>query len=213
MTRSTMSVKPFSTFDRPRLFSSTCPTQDTSPCNFITFLAAAQALGVAFLPITWQPKRISLGEGGTGQISQALLTVETSFAFKRVSERDKRNTPEEEILRRSINEMTVLWHPAIRHHPNVLDLQGVCWEITSSPEDSKEATLPSSPNLEKVWPVLVFEKSYLEDLYQFSRLPIGRELDTRERLRICLEIGKAIAHMHSHREFSKSCRGVNLTQI
>ncbi|KAF5122584.1 putative serine/threonine-protein kinase roco5 [Metarhizium anisopliae] len=183
-----MSLNTTSTFDKPRLFSSSISDQATTPCNFITFLAAAQKLGVSFLPITWQSKRPSLGEGGTSQIGQALMNLQTSFAFKRVSEKDKLGKSEEEILRRCINEITVLWHPAIRNHPNILELQGLCWEICSTAQVSAEATPPPSPNHETVWPVLVFEKSHLEDLYHFARLPIGQELGIRDRLKICLDI-------------------------
>lgn len=192
-----------STFDRPRLFSSTTPVHETLPvpCNFITFLAAAQKLGVSFLPITWQPKRPSLGEGGTSQIGQALMNLQTSLAFKRVSDRDKLETPKEEILRRCINEMTILWHPAVRSHPNVLELQGICWDVSPKTQEGAEATPPPSSDDETVWPVLVFEKSHFEDLYHFARLPVGRELGMTDRLKICLQIGEAIAHMQSNSEY------------
>lgn len=189
-----------STFDRPRLFSSATPVHQTAPvpCNFITLLAAAQTLGMPFLRITWQPKRPSLGEGGTSQIGQALMNLQTSLAFKRVSERDKLKTPKEEILRRCINEMTVLWHPAVRSHPNVLELQGICWDIPPKTQRHAEAASPASSDDETVWPVLVFEKSHFENLYHFARLPVGRELDVTDRLKICRQIGEAIAHMQAN---------------
>lgn len=195
-----MSFTADSTFDRPRLFSSTSPVQKAAPvpCNFITFLAAAQKLGVPFLPITWQPKRPSLGEGGTSQISQALINLQTTLAFKRVSDRDKLKTPKEEILRRCINEMTVLWHPAVRSHPNVLELQGICWDVSPKTQDRAEATPLQSANDETVWPVFVFERSHFEDLYHFARSPVGRELGITDRLKICLQIGEAIAHIQSN---------------
>jgi hypothetical protein len=192
-----------STFDRPRLFSSATPVHETAPvpCNFITFLAAAQNLGVPFLPITWQPKRPSLGEGGTSQIGQALINLQTSLAFKRVSDKDKLTTPKEEILRRCVNEMTVLWHPAIRSNPNLVELQGICWDISPKTQERAEATQAPSLNDETVWPVFVFEKSHFENLYHFARLPLGRELSMTDRLKICLQLGKAIAHMHSNSEY------------
>lgn len=208
---SIMSLNATSIFDKPRLFSSSISDQATTPCNFITFLAAAQKLGVSFLPITWQSKRPSLGEGRTSQIGQALMNLQTSFAFKRVSEKDKLDRSEEDILRRCINEITILWHPAIRNHPNILELQGLCWEICSTAQVSAEATPPPSPNHETVWPVLVFEKSHLEDLYHFARLPIGQELGIRDRLKICLDIGKAIAHMQSNCEYPRECQEIQLT--
>lgn len=52
----------------------------------------------------------------------------------------------------------------------------------------------------EAWPILVFEKAHWGDLWQFARTPAGRELGFEERLKICLEVGRAIADMHSNRE-------------
>jgi hypothetical protein len=189
-----MPVNDCSTFDKPRLFSSTFPVPEkvATSCNFITFLAAAQKLQIRFLPITWQPKRQLLGRGGTSQINQALMNPQTGFAFKRVADSDKLGKPEKEIFQRLINEITVLRHPAVQEHSNILELQGICWDI------SARVHKHDTPNNEKVWPVLVFEKSHFGDLYHFARLPIGRELGIEERLKICMDIGSAIAHMQSN---------------
>ncbi|KAH8885906.1 kinase-like protein [Thozetella sp. PMI_491] len=175
------------TFAEPRLFTGSFPAQNPIlPCNFITFLAAAQKLGIPFLPLTWQAKRELLGRGGTSQVNQALVNLQTSFAFKRVAFKDKMDEPEGEILQRLINEMTVLRNPTIQDHPNILELQGICWDV---PLDD--------PSDGKIWPVLVFEKSQFGDLRHFAKLDIGRNLSPGQRLELCLEIGSAIAHMHS----------------
>ncbi|RSL42265.1 hypothetical protein CEP54_015544 [Fusarium duplospermum] len=86
-----------STFDQPRLFSSSHPRS---------------------------------GSGATSQINQALMNAETSLAFKCVSVRDKIDKSEAEVLACVVNEMTALWHPAIRNDANILQLQGLCWDIS-----------------------------------------------------------------------------------
>ena len=124
---------------------------------------------------------INTGGGGTAKIDQALVNLQTSFAFKPIKEKDKAKT--ELIFREVISEIIVLSRPAIRQHPNIVELQGLRWDI---------------PSDDKVWPVLVLEKSHFGDLYDFLRLPVGRDLSTNERQELCISIGIAIADMHSN---------------
>ncbi|KAG9506469.1 hypothetical protein J7337_003452, partial [Fusarium musae] len=162
--------------------------------NLITFLAVVQKLEIKILPVAWEPGRQLIGRGGTSQINQSVVTLQASFAFKRVSEEDRLNKTEEDIYRCLINEVLVLCHPRVRGHSNILDLQGVCWDV--SPENQDAA----SPDLEKqyrIWPVLVFEKSQLGDLFDFAGRPNTQKLTIMERWMICLDIGKAITHMQS----------------
>jgi hypothetical protein len=201
-----MLVNDHDTFNRPHLFSSSFPVPEklTASCNFITFLAVAQKLQIPFLPITWQAKRLLAGRGGTSQINQAQINLETSFAFKRVGDVEKLDKPEKEIFRHLINEIAMLRHPAIRDHPTILELQGICWDPPKKSRNDTEVTPPHRSNSDKVWPVLVFEKSQFGDLYHFATLQIGRELGISERLKICLDIGSAITHMQSNRTYLKS---------
>ncbi|RBQ99950.1 hypothetical protein FVER53590_12516 [Fusarium verticillioides] len=144
--------------------------------------------------VAWEPGRQLIGRGGTSQINQSVVTLQASFAFKRVSEEDRLNKTEEDIYRCLINEVLVLCHPRVRGHSNILDLQGVCWDV--SPENQDAA----SPDLEKqykIWPVLVFEKSQLGDLFDFAGRPNTQKLTIMERWMVCLDIGKAITHMQS----------------
>ncbi|KAI3323625.1 kinase-like domain-containing protein [Xylariaceae sp. AK1471] len=186
-----------STFDMPRLFSSSfpLPKDPITPCNFITFLAMVQKLRVPLIRIMWEERRQPLGRGGTSQVSEGIPMPHARYAFKRVAVNDKREKPMEEILRCLINEITIIWHLAARNHPNIIRLLGVCWEISPNDQISAGASLAHLANPDKIWPVLVFEKSDFADLYQFARSPIGRGLSIRERLSICLQIGNAIAHM------------------
>jgi hypothetical protein len=205
---STMPADDHSTFDKPRpLFSSfPVPEQLTESCNFITFLATAQRLQIPFLPITWQSQRPLVAKGGTSEINQALINLRTSFVFKRVAEEDKLEKSEKEMFRRLINEITILRHPTIRDHPTILELQGICWDIPPKKNQNDYEVRPlHRSNNDKVWPVLVFEKSQFGDLYDFARLQVGRELEISERLKICLDIGSAITHMQSNRTYLKAC--------
>jgi hypothetical protein len=151
--------------------------------DLVTFLAVAQKLHVPILPITWQSAREPVGHGGTAVINEALVNIQTNLAFKRVKDRDKENPSKAfQVL---ISEMSALAHPSIRSHPNIVELQGICWDIPSDVE---------------VWPALVFEKSHFGDLHSFAKLPEWRDLGINERLKLCIDIGTAIRDMHFNSE-------------
>ncbi|KAH8159551.1 hypothetical protein CIB48_g8708 [Xylaria polymorpha] len=190
-----------SAFDRPRLlFSSAIGTQNgTAPCNLITFLVAVKKLRIRFLPVAWQTKEGFIGAGGTSGINQALFNRNKSLAFKRVAEKEKLDEPIETIYQRLINEVMVLYHPAIRDHPNILGPLGICWDISLRKRQTNSRVGVNVANEYETWPVLVFEKSSLGDLYQFASSQDARDLDIIDRLKICLDIGSAISHMQSNR--------------
>ncbi|KAI8628752.1 hypothetical protein F5Y19DRAFT_437112 [Xylariaceae sp. FL1651] len=189
-----------SAFDRPRLFSSSAMgTQNgTAPCNLITFLVTIQKLRARFLPVTWQTKDAFIGSGGTSGINQAPFNRDSSLVFKRVAERDKLDEPIGSIYRRLINEVMVLYHPAIRDHPNILGPLGICWDISPRKQQTNSGLGSSNVDQYETWPVFVFEKSGLGDLYQFSSSQDGQDLDIIDRLKICLDIGSALSHMQSN---------------
>ena len=151
--------------------------------NFLSFLATAQALNIDFLPITWQSAQQEIGEGGTSSIKQALANIQMSLAFKRLKDKEKLEKTEAEIFQMLSNEITVLAHPSIQEHPHIVNLQGICWDISSDG---------------KVWPILVFEKLPFEDLYSFVTRPVGKELGICDRLELCINIREAIVEMHSN---------------
>ncbi|EJP60700.1 serine/threonine protein kinase Japonica Group [Beauveria bassiana ARSEF 2860] len=152
---------------------------DPERFNFLSFLATAQALKVEFLPIAWDASG-AIGAGGTSMIHQTLVNLDTSFAFKTYRKRDK---TEEQIFRTLIAEITILSQPFIQEHANIVQLQGICWDI--------------SPDNDKPWPVLVFEKSHLGDLYHFATNE-GRNMTFEERLTLCADIGRAVIDVHSN---------------
>jgi len=162
-----------------------------APYDLIIFLAVIQRLQIDILPITWQAARQPIGVGATGRINEALINLHTSFAFKCVSDRQKERENEEAIIRVLINEVIVLGHESIRNHPNIVELQGICWDVASGDKSD-----------DKVWPVLVFKKTQYEDLYNFAMRPIGRALCFAKRLKLCIDVGTAIWDMHSNSKLS-----------
>lgn len=157
--------------------------------NFLSFLANAQAQGISFLSIKWQAAQRAFGSGGTSIINEALANIRTTLAFKRVQPieefaDEEHQKSDADIFRMLINEITVLGDSALREHPNIAQLQGICWDVSSDG---------------KVWPVLISEKSQLGDLYKFAHLPVWRELDIKKRLKLCIDIQTAVLDMHSIR--------------
>jgi hypothetical protein len=152
--------------------------------SFIALLALAQRLEIPFLSITWQALLDNLGQGGQARVSQAVANVQTSFAFKRFRDDSTGNVDEDTPFQAVINEMIMLSHHAIRDHPYVVTLEGICWDIPG--------------NSDQVWPVLVFEKSIHGDLFQFTKAGRGSTLSFQDKLKLCTDIGIAIRDMHSN---------------
>ncbi|KAL4966990.1 uncharacterized protein BDV14DRAFT_198454 [Aspergillus stella-maris] len=192
-----MSFSQTNTFDKPQLFFSTDPAIErglaAGNVNIITFISLMQKMKMSFLPLTWQSDLQLLGRGGTSHVNQSLVNLETSFAFKRVAEKDRLERSDQEIFLRLMNEIYILCNTVVLNHSYVLQLQGICWDVSSQARQDSPESLQS----DKVWPVLVFQKAHFGDLYSFAQRPIGREIDFPMRWRICQEIGVAIAHMQS----------------
>jgi hypothetical protein len=155
--------------------------------DFISFLAIAKQLKVDFLPITWQPALDCIGRGATAEIRQSSINLQTSFAFKRfISQLQARILVDETVIFRAlVAEILVLSHPSIQRHPNISGLLGICWDVIGETG--------------KVWPVLVFEKATYGDLQIFMTQDRGiRLLHWESRLKLCADVGRAVADMHSN---------------
>jgi len=172
------------------VFTSTAPADCTAfgaeTCtNLIRFLSVAQKNKVNLLATSWLPALESLGPGRSGEVSQSFLDARSGLAFKRPI---VLSTPRsEEIAFNSlISEISVLCHPSISSHPNIVDLEGICWEV------SRESA--------KVWPVLVFLKADLGSLKTFigSDAEESRSFDTR--LGLCIQIAEGILALHRSSE-------------
>lgn len=127
------------------------------------------------------------------------MSQQFSFAFKAMSlprisddtssQKDPA-TKERRAFQALIAEILILTHPSIRNHRNIINLEGVCWEISA--EDGK------------AWPVLMFEKAQFGDLHQFMKSDAGKSLDFQGSLQLCRNIARAIAAMHSGSTYSTS---------
>lgn len=156
------------------------------PQDFITFLAIAQNAEIDLLPITWPRGLPGIGTGGTAKVRESLVRLEMSFAVKVVKdvERiDKRPTRIKARFKELISEIHVLGHPTVQGHPNIVSLLGICWDI-----------VPSG----RVWPVLVFEKTPLGDLWSFAK---GQEIGMDLRFKLCSDIATAVRDLHGNSKF------------
>ena len=190
------------------------PQKLSEYCDFITFLGIAQSLQIDFLPITWQQGLKRIGEGATGEIREALLDKDTSFAFKRRLFRESFNFEELKrlILPTLVAEISILHIPSIRYCPNIINLVGVCWEVYCEDEYTLSRDKPADFSKAGVIPVLVFQKSKYGDLHTFMVHGAGRSLGFDERLHLCIGVAEAISQMHAlgmcHR-----CRLTRLTFV
>ena len=159
-------------------------TATNTPYDLLTFLGIAQSLNIDFLPITWDADQASIGQGGTAEISQSSVNLETAFAFKRLSPVDSALSEAQQttIFKALIAELCVLGHKSIHGHGNINKLEGICWDI--------------EPESERVWPAFVFEKTQHGDLKTFMEHGAGTGLDLRNRLRLCAEIATAVSDLH-----------------
>lgn len=132
--------------------------------DIIRFLFILQQYNVNILPISWQSGLQVLGSGAQSVVSQSIQNAQRSFAFKRSH---SRSVPED-MFRAFSSEVRVLQHPPVRNHPNVLNLEGVCWEAQS--------------NSNAVLPGLVFEKAPHGDLRSFMSSESGRSLSLPQRV-------------------------------
>ena len=148
--------------------------------GFIDTIALLQRLGVEFLPVTYQAALGLLGGGGQADVYQAIVNVQTSFAFKLYEATRREHACD---FQRLINEVIMLTHPLIKNHPCIVKLEGFGWEIQ---EDNN------------VSPVLVFEKAHMGDLNHFITSGIWLDIPVTDRLSICADIGIAIKDMHSN---------------
>ena len=146
--------------------------------DLIAFLSIVQKCNVDYLPITWQPALGTLGVGGSATISQSTFITKKPLAFKRFHHSENSDGDFLPLM----SEVLILSQPPIQNHPNIVDLEGICWEIESWTE--------------KAVPVLVFEKASW-DLQQFMNVREGMDMVFEDRLKICADIGNAIMALHA----------------
>ena len=191
-----MMQRPYLSSDVSRATTGTSSTGnatsfDLAQCDLVDFLTLAQAYEVDVIPITWQPALESLGDGRTSDVSQSLLNIQTSLAFKRAfrenGEDQHQSDEDSDVLPRLCTELSILAHQPLRNHPNILRLEGFCWEY-----------LPDSFG---ALPVFVFEKAQCGNLQNFMNSDRGRRMNFAERKELCTQIAKGLVAMHMCRQF------------
>src|SRR5579871_4374586 len=146
--------------------------------DFLSILALAQRLRIDFLPIVWHPEIETIGTGATAEIHQALISVQMGLAFKRIK-RDR-----EQTFSALFSELSILGHPAVLEHENIVTLEGICWDVN-----------PAGP---VVWPVLVFQKATYCSLEDCMLSSTGRSPSLGEALSILADVARGLACLHVH---------------
>ena len=192
-------------------FESAAPQKPLNRYDLIAFLGAAQTLKIDFLPITWQPALDHIGQGATAEIREASMNSNISFAFNRPRFQIAFDVEfETRLLPSLIAEISILSHPSIRESPNIVRLEGICWEILSEGQVfSREGPFDNTRG--GVVPVLVFEKAKYGDLRNFMTYNLGRSLVLKDRLQLCIDIARAVEEMHSNSESSFGAYAILIT--
>lgn len=168
-------------------YDSVLSTSTTRELDLLDILAVVQHRRVNILPIQWNEDDEELGKGGTAGVAPGVNArvsddnVSLDFAFKRVHREDLAGCDESSNFKALFSEVLVLGHPVIRHHPNIVKLEGICFEDVN----------------EKAWPVLVFQRAKHRDMKIFMSHEPRRKLDLKERLKLCGDIAHAILLMHT----------------
>lgn len=186
----------FLSFGRDIVGATPIGSRDESrPLDLVTFLAIAQNAEIDFVSITWPRGLSEIGIGATAKVHKSLINLQKSLAFKIVEgaewiERIDESQRPEQIKTRFkelISEIEVLTHPAVREHPNITSLLGICWDI-----------LPRG----RVWPVLLFEKAPFGDLWSFAATEAGQKMGIKTRIKLCSDIATAIRDLHQSGMFN-----------
>jgi len=155
---------------------------DSAHLNFYCFLSIAQKHGVEFMPIAWEPARDLLGLGASGHVNQSLINIETSLAFKRPAGFGRDEKARQQLFRAWLMEMSILRFAEIQRHPNIIEIEGISWEVVESGST--------------VLPVLVYRKSQLGSLRTFVEANAG-SLSLNQKLNLCLDLASALSTLHS----------------
>lgn len=149
--------------------------------DFLSFLEAAQQNDVDFLAITWQDALDVLGKGATAEVRQSLVNLQMSFAFKRPLSHYT-SVDEDALYGWLVREATILRHPAVRRHRNLLDLEGVCWDPSVSDKSLR--------------PVLVFKRAEYGDSREFMASEEGQAMSLADRMSFASDVIDAVISLH-----------------
>lgn len=156
--------------------------ESTPGLKFARFFSQVMRLNIHLLPMAWDAGRESIGAGATSRINEA-KNLNMSLAFKRAD----RNRSDEQIFDSLTREITILALKSISDHPNIAQLQGICWDVSAGENEDDD----------RLWPVLIFPKSQFGDLGKLIAQSDDRSLDFQQRSKLCVDVGTAIMDMHA----------------
>jgi hypothetical protein len=169
--------------------------QNRSRCDLLSFLEAMQQNGVDLLAITWQSALDILGAGATAEVRQALVNLQMSFAFKRPISRYI-SVDEDTLYKWLIRELTILCHPVVRQHRNLLNLEGVCWDSSVSDRFLR--------------PVLVFKRAEHGDSHKFMTSRAGQTMSLADRMSFAIDVIDAVVALHKTGKFDSMITPLSL---
>ena len=155
---------------------------DSEHLTMYCFLSLAQSHGLEIMPITWEPGREILGRGASGHVNQSLIDIRTSLAFKKHTGDGQNELAVRELLRAWMLEIAILCHPQIQRHPNIIELEGIAWDI--------------DPSRSTILPVLVYQRSQLGTLSMHIENNVGK-LSLSHKLKLCFDLASALEMLHS----------------
>jgi hypothetical protein len=155
---------------------------DSAHLNFYCFLSIAQKHGIEFMPIASEPARDLLGLGASGHVNQSLINIETSLAFKKPTGFGRDEKARQQLFRAWLLEISILRFGEIQRHPNIIEIEGISWEVVESGST--------------VVPVLVYRKSQLGTLSTFIEANAS-SLSLNQKLKLCLDLASALSTLHS----------------
>lgn len=144
----------------------------TPSSRMLYILALLQSRFIDIIPIVHQPSLGSVGAGLTATIHQCFISDRFGLVFKELA-----------TAAQFVKELSFVSARAIRLHPFMTTLQGVCWVTT---EDEEEPWFTR--------PVLVFEKAAYS-LWSFMHEEVGRNLIDAQRFSLCIQLATALVDL------------------
>ena len=153
--------------------------------SLLTFFAIVQHYEIDLVPYMYEMEVLLAGSGATSNIRQKHLSKEAGLVFKVIRIRDACGIDDKEATYNAlISEISVLAHESLRHHPGIVKIECVSFEVV---EDDTQ-----------VWPVLVLQKAQYGNLDQFMRTEHGRKTTLKDRMEFCIQIASAVLALHTH---------------
>jgi len=155
-------------------------------CDFVTFLAIIQSLGVAILH--FEPN-LSKNSRRGDRVKVVHLRGGKGMVFK--SEFRNQHISESDANRKLLPEIMVLGNPRLNKHPNMHEMLGVTLQPVFDPPRPGMSAAQCA-----VVPHLVFAECKYGSLWDFVTRSRKRPLSLLQKLRLCSNIAEAVKAMH-----------------